>query len=98
MGRSERESIENRLQTLLTYLLKWQYDRATEPRRGWRITIRNTRKGIAKKAKASLKDYPEHYLETISIKTPHLTIILPCGTNRERAHERIYAANHLGSP
>jgi hypothetical protein len=62
LGRSERESIENRLQTLLTHLLKWRYDPATEPRRGWRITIRNARKGIAKKARASLKYYPEQYL------------------------------------
>ena len=62
LGRSERESIENRLQTLLTHLLKWSYDPATEPRRGWRLTIRNARKGIAKKAQYSLKDYPEQYL------------------------------------
>jgi putative transposase len=38
------------------------------------------------------------YLETISIKAACLTITLPCVTNRERDHERIYAANHLGSP
>jgi hypothetical protein len=62
LGRSERESIENRLQTLLTHLLKWRYDSATEPRRGWRMTIRNARKGIAKKAQYSLKDYPEQCL------------------------------------
>lgn len=62
LGRSERESIENRLQTLLTHLLKWRYDQATDPRRGWRITIRNARKGITKKAQASLKDYPEQCL------------------------------------
>ena len=62
LGHSDRESIENRLQTLLTHLLKWRYDPATEPRRGWRITIRNARKGIAKKAQASLKYYPEQYL------------------------------------
>jgi hypothetical protein len=37
-------------------------------------------------------------LETISIKAPSLTIPLPCVTNRERDHERMYAANRLGSP
>jgi protein gp37 len=48
---------------------------------------------------AIIEQTPHHtYLETISIKAPSLTIPLPCGTNRERDHERIYAANHLGSP
>ena len=42
--------------------------------------------------------YEIEHLETILIKAPRLTIILPCGTNREREPERRDAANHLGSP
>ena len=34
LGRSERLAIESHLQNLLTHLLKWRYDPATEPRRG----------------------------------------------------------------
>ena len=34
LGRSERYAIESHLQNLLTHLLKWRYDPATEPRRG----------------------------------------------------------------
>jgi hypothetical protein len=64
LGRSERYAIESHLQNLLTHLLKWRYDPATEPRRGWRITIRNARREIAKRAVGSLRDYPGQYLAT----------------------------------
>ena len=64
LGRSERYAIESHLQNLLTHLLKWRYDPATEPRRGWRITIRNARLDIAKRAVGSLQDYPAQYLVT----------------------------------
>jgi len=64
LGRSERFAIESHLQTLLTHLLKWRYDQATEPRRGWRITIRNARLDIAKRALGRLQDYPAQYLAT----------------------------------
>ena len=64
LGRSERFAIESHLQNLLTHLLKWRYDPATEPRRGWRITIRNARLDIAKRAVGSLQDYPAQYLVT----------------------------------
>ena len=64
LGRSERFAIESYLQNLLTHLLKWRYDQATEPRRGWRITIRNARLDIAKRALGRLQDYPAQYLAT----------------------------------
>ena len=47
LGRSERYALESHLQNLLTHLLKWRYDLATELRRGLRIAIRNARRGIA---------------------------------------------------
>jgi Domain of unknown function DUF29 len=68
LGRRERYAIESHLQTLLTHLLKWRYDPATEPRRGWRITIRNARLGIAKRALGRLQHYPAEYL---AIAYPH---------------------------
>src|SRR2546426_1518206 len=64
LGRSERFAIESYLQNLLTHLLKWRYDPATEPRRGWRITIRNARLDIAKRALGHLQHYPAQYLAT----------------------------------
>ena len=64
LGRSERYAIESHLQNLLTHLLKWRYDPATEPRQGWRITIRNARLDIAKRAVGSLQHYPAQYLVT----------------------------------
>jgi Domain of unknown function DUF29 len=62
LGRSERFAIERYLQNLLTHLLKWRYDPAIEPRRGWRITIRNARLDIAKRAVGSLGNDPAQYL------------------------------------
>jgi Domain of unknown function DUF29 len=64
LGRSERFAIESHLQNLLTHLLMWRDDPATEPRRGWRITIRNARLDIAKRALGRLQDYPAQYLAT----------------------------------
>jgi hypothetical protein len=64
LGRSERLAIESHLQNLLTHLLKWRYDPAIEPRHGWRITIRNARLDIAKRALGRLQGYPAQYLAT----------------------------------
>jgi hypothetical protein len=65
VGRRERYALESHLQNLLTHLLNWRYDPATEPRRGWRIIIRNARRGIAKRAVGSLWEYPAQYLATV---------------------------------
>jgi Domain of unknown function DUF29 len=64
LGRSERFAIESHLQNLLTHLLKWRYDPANGPRRGWRITIRNARLDIAKRTLGHLQHYPSQYLAT----------------------------------
>jgi Domain of unknown function DUF29 len=64
LGRSERYAIEGHLQNLLTHLLRWRNDQATEPRGGWRITIRNARLDIVKRARGRLQDYPAQYLAT----------------------------------
>jgi hypothetical protein len=64
LGRSERYAIESHLHNLLTHLLKWCDDSATEPRRGWRLTIRNARCEIAKRARGRHGDYPAQYLAT----------------------------------
>jgi hypothetical protein len=64
LGRSERYTIESHLQNLLTHLRKRRDDPATEPRRGWRLTIRNARREIAKRARGRLGDYPAQYLAT----------------------------------
>jgi hypothetical protein len=62
LGNEQRFAIESHLLNLLTHLLKWRYDPATAPRRGWRITIRNARLDIAKRARGRLQDYPARYL------------------------------------
>jgi hypothetical protein len=62
LGRSERYAIESHLINLLTHLLKWRYDPAQEPRCGWRLTSRNARREIAKRATGSLQHYPAQYL------------------------------------
>lgn len=48
VGRSERRELANRLSALLAQLLEWQIQPA---RRGasWQITIRNQRRGIARR-------------------------------------------------
>ncbi|CAK0752690.1 conserved hypothetical protein [Gammaproteobacteria bacterium] len=46
MGRSERRELENRLEVLLTHLLKWRY----QPKRkgkSWHLTIREQRWKVA---------------------------------------------------
>jgi hypothetical protein len=70
LGRRERYTIESHLTTLLTHLLKWRYDPAQEPRRGWRLTIRNTRREIAKRAQGRLQQYPAQYLATAYEQAP----------------------------
>lgn len=62
VGNSVRFAIESHMVRLLFHLLKLAYDPATEPRRGWRLTIRHARREMAKRALGSLQDYPAHYL------------------------------------
>jgi hypothetical protein len=64
LGRSERYAIESQLERLLLHLLKWRYDPAERPRRGWRLTIERARREIAKRATGALQTYPAQYLAT----------------------------------
>ncbi len=64
LGQSQRYAIESHLETLLLHLLKYRYDPAQEPRRGWRLTIRNARREIRKRAVGSLQHHHEEYLGT----------------------------------
>jgi Domain of unknown function DUF29 len=64
LGDERRFAIESHLARLLLHLLKYRYDPAQDPRRGWRLTIRDARREIAKRAVYSLRDYPAQYLAT----------------------------------
>lgn len=62
VGNEVRFTIESHLDRLLLHLLKYRYDPAPEPRRGWRLTIRHARREIAKRAQGSLQHHPAQYL------------------------------------
>ena len=66
MGSHHRYAIESQLERLLVHLLKYCEDPARRPRRGWRLTIRHARRGIAKRRgdSPSLRDHPARYLDT----------------------------------
>jgi hypothetical protein len=64
LGQSIEHAIESHLERLLLHLLKWRYDPAQEPRRGWRLTIRHARREIRKylRRNPGLQHYPARYL------------------------------------
>jgi Domain of unknown function DUF29 len=64
LGRAVRKAIGSQLERLLSHLLKWQYDPATDPRRLWRVTIRHARREIADDLaeNRSLQGYPAERL------------------------------------
>jgi hypothetical protein len=64
VGQSIEHAIESHLERLLLHLLKWRYDPAPEPRRGWRLTIRHARREIHKylRRNPGLQHYPARYL------------------------------------
>jgi hypothetical protein len=64
LGTSVQHAIESHLERLLLHLLKYRYDPAEEPRRGWRLTIRHARREIAKylRRNPGLQSYPTDYL------------------------------------
>jgi hypothetical protein len=66
LGSNQRYAIESQLERLLVHLLKYRYDPAQRPRRGWRLTIRHARREIAKRLgdSPSLRDHPTRYLDT----------------------------------
>jgi hypothetical protein len=64
LGQSIENAIESHLERLLLHLLKYRYDPAQRPRRGWRLTIRHARREIAKLVRKNpgLQHHPAHYL------------------------------------
>jgi hypothetical protein len=64
LGINVRHAIESHLERLLLHLLKSRYDPAQRPRRGWRLTIRQARREIAKllDENPGLQHHPTRYL------------------------------------
>jgi hypothetical protein len=64
LGQSIENAIESQLERLLLHLLKYRYDPAVRPRRGWRLTIRHARREIARllRKNPGLQHHPAHYL------------------------------------
>ena len=64
LGQLIENAIESHLERLLLHLLKWRYDPAQEPRRGWRLTIRHARREMAKylRRNPGLQHHPAEYL------------------------------------
>jgi hypothetical protein len=46
LGKSDRRELRNRIATLLDHLIRLQASPATDPRAGWRKTVREQRRGI----------------------------------------------------
>jgi Domain of unknown function DUF29 len=64
LGQSIEHAIESQLERLLFHLLKWRYDPARRPRRGWQLSIRHARREIAKHVRRNpgLQHHPAQYL------------------------------------
>jgi hypothetical protein len=64
LGSNVQHAIESHLERLLLHLLKYRYDPAQDPRRGWRLTVRHARREIAKylRRNPGLQAYPADYL------------------------------------
>jgi Domain of unknown function DUF29 len=64
LGKRDRRTLESQLRRLLLHLLKYRYDPAPEPRRGWRMTVREARREIADllEDSPSLQHRPERSL------------------------------------
>ena len=64
LGQSIEKAIDSHLERLLLDLLKYRYDPAQRPRRGWRLTIRHARREIAKLVRKNpgLQHHPARYL------------------------------------
>jgi hypothetical protein len=64
LGRSDKREIENRLNIILVYLLKWKYQ-ASRRNRSWAATLLEQRKRIRKliRESPSLESYPAQVTE-----------------------------------
>ena len=83
LSRSEHSELESRLEVLLTHLLKWQFDSASQdPRRLWRATIREQR----------------HRLTRLLHRSPSLRPALPAVLHQNYPHARLMAIDETGLP
>ncbi len=53
VGQSERYRIQSHIGTVIEHLIKLQASPAIDPRNGWKITVRNARRGIERCLKTS---------------------------------------------
>jgi hypothetical protein len=67
LGRSEKQQLENRLEVLLTHLLKRIYLDSAYDNRGWELTIAEQRRKLRRllKQSPSLKQYFEQVFDEI---------------------------------
>jgi uncharacterized protein DUF29 len=64
LGQSIENVIESHLERLLLHLLKYRYDPAQRPWRGWRLTVRHARRELARllRQNPGLQYHPARYL------------------------------------
>jgi hypothetical protein len=83
LSRSEHSELESRLEVLITHLLKWQFDAASQnPRRLWRATIREQR----------------HRLTRLLQRSPSLRSTLPDVLHQNYPHARLMALDETDVP
>ena len=83
LSRSEHSELESRLEVLITHLLKWQFDAASQnPRRLWRATIREQR----------------HRLTRLLQHNPSLRPTLPDVLHQNYPHARLMALDETDLP
>jgi Domain of unknown function DUF29 len=83
LSRSEHSELESRLEVLITHLLKWQFDAASQnPRRLWRATIREQR----------------HRLTRLLQRNPSLRPTLPEVLHQNYPHARLIALDETDLP
>ena len=83
LSRSEHGELESRLEVLITHLLKWQFDAASQnPRRLWRATIREQR----------------HRLTRLFQRSPSLRPTLPIVLHQNYPHARLMALDETDVP
>jgi hypothetical protein len=83
LSRSEHDALESRLEVLMTHLLKWRFDTASQdPRRLWRLTIREQRRRLAR----------------LLHRSPSLRPTLPDVLNESYPHARLMAIDETGLP
>jgi uncharacterized protein DUF29 len=83
LSRSEHNELESRLEVLTTHLLKWRFTSASkEPRRGWRLTIREQR----------------HRILQLLKRSPSLRPLFATVLNENYAHARMMAIDEIDLP